>query len=72
MLSKSQIKLITSLQQKKYRNKLQLFIVEGVKSVEEFLASNYVVETIFYTSDYSGNLPENKSELITNTELKKN
>jgi len=71
MLSKSQIKLITSLQQKKYRNKLQLFIVEGVKSVEEFLASNYVVETLFYTGDYSGNLPENISELITNTELKK-
>ena len=36
MLSKNQVKLIQKLQQKKYRNELNLFIVEGKKSIVEF------------------------------------
>lgn len=47
MLSKSQIKLINSLQQKKYRNKFGLFIVEGKKSVNEFLQSNFKLDSLF-------------------------
>ena len=35
MVSKNQIKLITSLQQKKYRQIHQLFIAEGVKVILE-------------------------------------
>ena len=41
MLSKSQQKLINSLQNKKYRKKNGLFVVEGVKGVSEFLNSKY-------------------------------
>ena len=37
MLSKNQVKLIQKLHQKKYRNELNLFIVEGKKSINEFL-----------------------------------
>ena len=33
MLSKSQIKLITSLKQKKYRQQNGFFVVEGVKTM---------------------------------------
>ncbi|MCW8309995.1 RNA methyltransferase [Sphingobacterium sp. InxBP1] len=51
MLSKAQISLITSLQNKKYRKQHGLFIVEGIKSVAEFVSSSYQVESIFYTGD---------------------
>ena len=49
MVSKNEIKLITSLQQKKYRNKHRLFVVEGVKSVDEFIHSQYPVYKIYIT-----------------------
>ncbi|MFT4806386.1 MAG: TrmH family RNA methyltransferase, partial [Psychroserpens sp.] len=39
MLTKSHIKLITSLNQKKFRQQQQLFVVEGIKGVKEFLNS---------------------------------
>ena len=41
MVSKSQIKLIKSLSQKKFRNKHELFVVEGVKGIQEFLNSDF-------------------------------
>ncbi|MCX7862710.1 MAG: RNA methyltransferase [Bacteroidales bacterium] len=41
MLSKSQIKLIRSLEHKKYRNETGLFIAEGTKVVLEFLKNNW-------------------------------
>ena len=50
MLSKSQINFVKSLHQKKVKKDLGLFIVEGIKSVTEFLQSDYVVDTIFYTT----------------------
>ena len=46
-ISKNQLKLITSLSQKKYRIKHQLFIAEGVKVVEEILDANYKVHLLF-------------------------
>lgn len=49
MISKSQISFIKSLQQKKIRNEHGLFIAEGLKSISEFIHSDYVVDTIFYT-----------------------
>jgi len=71
MLSKSHIKLITSLQQKKYRNKYNLFVVEGKKSVLEFINSDFELDSLFYTDDFSGNLPTNNAQLISVNELKK-
>ena len=50
MISKSQIHFVKSLHQKKVRKDLGFFIVEGIKSVTEFLQSDYVVDTIFYTT----------------------
>lgn len=47
MVSKSQIKLIRSLQQKKYRNQLGLFFVEGKKTVQELLDSDFRPHSIF-------------------------
>jgi len=49
MLSKSQISFIQSLQQKKFRREHGLFLVEGLKSVTEFLNSGYQVEAVYHT-----------------------
>lgn len=49
MLSKSQISFVKSLHTKKNRKEAGLFIVEGVKSVTEFIDSDYEVDTIFCT-----------------------
>lgn len=49
MLSKAQISLITSLQNKKFRLQHQVFVVEGIKSVLEFVNSSYKVQKIYTT-----------------------
>lgn len=49
MLSKAQISLITSLQHKKFRSQHHLFVVEGIKSVLEFMESAYKIEKIYAT-----------------------
>lgn len=52
MLSHNQIKLIKSLKQKKYRQQYGLFVVEGLKSILEFVNSTYVIKHLF-TNDSS-------------------
>ncbi len=49
MLSKSQISLLKSLQQKKFRKTHGLFLVEGLKSVKEFINSAYHIDAIYHT-----------------------
>lgn len=70
-ISKSQLKLITSLSQKKYRQKHLLFVAEGVKVVQELLASTFIVDTIFYVAGFSCDVSEAKMVQISETELKK-
>lgn len=68
-LSKNHLKLITSLRQKKYRQKHEMFVVEGVKVVREFLNSSCELVSLFSTEnifDEVTNLIE-----ITEVELKK-
>ena len=50
MVVKSELKLIKSLQQKKYRTQHGLFIVEGVKAVEEVLNSDFEVHKVYATA----------------------
>src|SRR5258707_3706151 len=52
MLSKSQISFLKSLQHKKDRLEQGLFLVEGFKSVIEFINSKYQVETIYHTASF--------------------
>ncbi|MEM5564016.1 RNA methyltransferase [Psychroserpens sp. AS72] len=49
MLTKSHIKLITSLSQKKFRQQEQLFVVEGIKGINEFLNSSFKLHLLFST-----------------------
>jgi TrmH family RNA methyltransferase len=73
MISKSQISYIKSLHQKKNRKEQGLFIVEGLKSIQEFLNSDYVVDSVYYTENLMpklDNLSRNiKSVQITEPEL---
>jgi len=56
MLSKSQISLLTSLQHKKFRREHGLFLVEGYKSIVEFINSSYRVHTIYHTEGVAAKL----------------
>jgi TrmH family RNA methyltransferase len=51
MISKSQISFIKSLHQKKIRKEHGLFIVEGLKSIQEFINSEYVVDSVYCTEN---------------------
>ncbi|MEH6408412.1 MAG: TrmH family RNA methyltransferase, partial [Leeuwenhoekiella sp.] len=71
MVSKSQIKLITSLSQKKYRMQHSLFVVEGIKGINEFLNSNLELHSLYTTGDYFINVNADFITNITDIELKK-
>ena len=52
MISKNTIKLIKSLEQKKFRIKEKAFIVEGDKNVSEILNSNFNIEKLYATKKF--------------------
>jgi TrmH family RNA methyltransferase len=52
MISKNQIKLIKSLQNKKDRNDLGLFLVEGAKNNLELLNSDFQIKELFITEEF--------------------
>ena len=54
LISKSQIKLITSLHQKKYRDKLGLFVAEGPKVIKELLDAGIKIHSLFSTENFKG------------------
>ena len=69
MLSKHQTKLIKSLAQKKYRQQLGLFTVEGVKGITEFLNSSFQLHNL-YTTQPIFNAPSEFVIEISGKELK--
>jgi TrmH family RNA methyltransferase len=71
MLSKNQIKGITSLQQKKYRLSHQLFFAEGIKVIQELLSSNFELDYLYTTKNDFLEVSNEKKSLISETELKK-
>ncbi len=71
MVSKSQIKLITSLGQKKYRERQGLFVVEGIKGITEFLKSHFQLYALFTVEGYFDEVEADKKNIIEEGELKK-
>ena len=71
MLSKNQIKLITSLQQKKYRFANQLFFAEGIKVIQELLASNFELVHLYSTKNDFEEVSNFNKTVILESELKK-
>lgn len=69
MISKSEIKLIASLNQKKNRQKHGLFVAEGVKLVSDLLTSGYIAQKLFVTKNFTPLFPE--GEIINDNELQK-
>lgn len=71
MVSKNQIKRITGLHQKKFRNEQQLFIAEGFKVIQELFHSHYEIQE-FYSTDATLQLNnEVRPEIISEADLKK-
>jgi TrmH family RNA methyltransferase len=58
LLSKAKIQLIRSLEQKKYRDRHGLFIVEGDKAVREMLVSTLTVEYLLAKPAWLNRLPD--------------
>lgn len=71
MLSKNQIKLIQKLHQKKYRNELNLFIVEGKKSINEFLQAGYTPQLLIATEAFTASVPQHLITPVSKDELRK-
>ncbi|PKA82330.1 TrmH family RNA methyltransferase [Ulvibacter sp. MAR_2010_11] len=69
MVSKSQIKLITSLQQKKYRDKTGLFVAEGPKVIAELQTAGLKLYAHFSTE--FTNTASEKEVRISEAELQK-
>jgi len=70
-ISKNQLKTITGLSQKKYRQKHQLFIAEGVKVIHEFLNSSFELDTIFALDDFKTSISEKYIVRISEKDLLK-
>ncbi len=69
MLSKSQIKLITSLKHKKFRQQYGFFVVEGVKTIKELLESKLELHALYTTESFNINAKD--EVLITESVLKR-
>lgn len=70
MLTNNDTKLINSLVKKKFRQKYNKFVVEGVKNIKEVLNSSIYVEKIYSIDDTFNDFPS-KNILISERELKK-
>ena len=71
MVSKNQIKLITSLQQNQYRKVHGLFLAEGLKVIQELLNSNFILHHLYVTEAIFEEVPGQKKTVISEAELKK-
>ncbi|WP_158728492.1 MULTISPECIES: RNA methyltransferase [unclassified Flavobacterium] len=71
MVSKNQIKLITSLQQKKYRIVHQLFFAEGVKGVQELIDSDFELVNLYTTLNDFDTIPPAIRTVVQEQDLKK-
>lgn len=69
MLSKSQVKSITSLRQKKIRQQYGFFVVEGIKTITELLQSNLELQKLYTIKTF--NIDAKNEVLISDSELKR-
>ena len=69
MVTKNQIKLVASLQQKKYRTKHGLFVVEGKKVIKELLESGFEPFKLFVDNAQEKD-DFHDAELVSKSELK--
>ena len=71
MLTAHKIKIFNSLDKKKYRQKYNLFLVEGNKIITELKNSSYKIKEIFSVNPAELDFLDTETHLITDRELKK-
>lgn len=75
MISRNQLKLIHSLALKKFRDEEKAFLAEGVKLVDELLASDFNLRMIYGLADWYASrrdsIPEAKFQEISEEELQR-
>jgi TrmH family RNA methyltransferase len=71
MVSKNQIKLISSLHQKKHRQTHQLFITEGIKGIQELLDAHFEMDHLYTTQTDFENVASNLKTVVSEADLKK-
>lgn len=71
MLTKNQIKYITQLKQKKFRDLNKVFVAEGFKVINELLNSTLQIEHIYATKQLNFDVSKEFVTEITEVDLKK-
>lgn len=71
MLTAHKIKILQSLDKKKFRQKYNLFLVEGNKTIKEIPGSRYKIQEIFTTNPSELGIDGVKNIEISDSELKK-
>jgi TrmH family RNA methyltransferase len=71
MISKQQIKFINSLKRNKNRLQSNCFISEGVNILEDLFKSDFSIETLFATKEWSLKNPTKECNIINLQALKK-
>lgn len=71
MLTAHKIKILQSLDKKKFRQKYNLFLVEGNKTIKEIPGSRYKIQEIFTTNPSELGIDGVKIIEISDSELKK-
>ena len=71
MLTAHTIKVLQSLDKKKFRQKYNLFLVEGNKIISELPNSNFKIKEMFSTNPQNLNFKDTIVHQITENELKK-
>lgn len=71
MVSKSQMKLISGLAQKKYRQRHGLFVVEGLKGIQELLESPFKLKYLYSLAESAAKFDVQKVEIVNLRELQK-
>ncbi len=69
MVAKAELKLIKSLKSKKYRTREGKFTVEGLKNVKELLNSNFEVEMVVCSEEYSNHFTNFPHFVISKSQL---
>jgi RNA methyltransferase, TrmH family len=69
MISKTRIKFIKSLQNKKVRDKERLFVIEGDKLVKEFLSAGIHIKLLVAKAEFINSLPPNLTGFADNIEV---
>ena len=69
MMTKAEKKYIKQLQQKKYRNAENAFLVEGWKSIDTFIKGGYTPKIIYATTENKDISANYNVQLITKREL---